>query len=84
MTKSVHTQLCDLFERYLSAHRKMEALQAVPAELGMPIAPFHRKIAWLPKRTFDGRWTWLRRVHRRRVTVQKTRWQYARDDGYAG
>lgn len=82
MTKSVHTQLCDLFERYLSAHRKVDALQAVPEELGAPLAPFHRKFV-LVARTFDGRWAFLRTVHRRRVTVQKTKWQYARDDGYA-
>lgn len=33
------------------------------------IGPWRRVFAWLPVRTFDGCWIWLRSVHRRRVQL---------------
>jgi hypothetical protein len=34
---------------------------------GFPVAPWHRKFAWLPVDTYDQGWKWLCRIERRRV-----------------
>lgn len=55
---------------------------------GFPVADWHEWFAWLPVRTFDGRWSWLIWVNRR--LVQKYSyldggsaqwWQYRRREG---
>jgi len=57
---------------------------------GDPIGPWHPWFAWRPVRTFDGRWTWLRTVKRRRIQLKPHLdggmpqwWQYRRDHGKA-
>lgn len=56
---------------------------------GNPIGRWHEWFAWHPVQTFDGRWTWLTTIERRRIQIKETIthftsdwWQYRRSDRY--
>lgn len=56
---------------------------------GRAIAPWHHWFAWYPVPTWDGRWSWLRTLHRRWVQKHDYLtggplgwWEYERHDGY--
>lgn len=59
---------------------------AVPM-FGDPSGPWHGWFAWRPVRTIDGRWSWLRRIYRRRFHLKPHLpgdgkwWIYGRTDG---
>lgn len=57
-------------------------------QFGEPSGPWHGWFAWFPVRTIDDRWTWLRRIYRRRFYTkphldgpQFRWWVYGRTDG---